>query len=77
MSILHDEKSYFTHTIAIGAFHAMRKGILVSASGGNAGPSHGTVSNVAPWMLVAAASSTDRHIIDELVIGNRRTIVVS
>ncbi|XP_026666168.2 subtilisin-like protease SBT4.3 [Phoenix dactylifera] len=68
-------EDYFTDAIAIGAFHAMRKGILVSASGGNAGPGRGTVSNVAPWMLVAAASSTDRHIIDKLVLGNRRTIV--
>ncbi|XP_019706758.2 subtilisin-like protease SBT4.3 [Elaeis guineensis] len=68
-------EDYFNDVIAIGAFHAMRKGILVSASGGNNGPDRGTVSNVAPWMLVSAASSTDRHIIDKLVMGNRRTIV--
>lgn len=69
---------YFEDPIAIGAFHAMKKGILTSASGGNEGRSgRGTVGNVAPWMLVSAASSIDRRIIDTLVTGDRRTIVVS
>ncbi|CAL9198665.1 subtilisin-like protease SBT4.3 [Musa acuminata AAA Group] len=67
---------YFEDPIAIGAFHAMKKGILTSASGGNEGRSgRGTVGNVAPWMLVSAASSIDRRIIDTLVTGDRRTIV--
>ncbi|KAG6480838.1 hypothetical protein ZIOFF_057426 [Zingiber officinale] len=58
---------YFRDSIAIGSFHAMANGILTSTSAGNAGPYHGTVDNVAPWMLVAAASSIDRHIIDKVV----------
>ncbi|XP_042383924.1 subtilisin-like protease SBT4.3 [Zingiber officinale] len=66
---------YFEDPIAIGAFHAMKKGILTSAAGGNAGPGRGTVSNVAPWMLVSAASSTDRHIIDKLILKNSNYIV--
>ncbi|WOK99368.1 subtilisin-like protease SBT4.3 [Canna indica] len=57
---------YFGDTIAIGAFHAMKNGVLTSASAGNNGPGHGTVSNIAPWMLVTAASSTDRRIIDRV-----------
>ncbi|XP_038970574.1 subtilisin-like protease SBT4.3 [Phoenix dactylifera] len=65
---------YFEDAIAIGSFHAMKKGILTSASAGNDGPSQVTVSNVAPWMLVAAASTTDRHIVDKLVLGNNRTV---
>ncbi|CAL9163042.1 unnamed protein product [Musa hybrid cultivar] len=66
---------YFLDVMAIGSFHAMKKGVLTSASGGNSGPYHGTVGNVAPWMLVSAASSTDRHIIDKLVTGDQRCVV--
>ncbi|KAG6480854.1 hypothetical protein ZIOFF_057442 [Zingiber officinale] len=61
---------YFQDPIAIGAFHAMANEILMSTAAGNAGPYRGTVSNVAPWTLVAAASSIDRHIIDKVVTGN-------
>ncbi|KAM1811870.1 hypothetical protein ACFX12_028457 [Malus domestica] len=61
--------------IAIGAFHALEKGILTSQSAGNDGPYMGTVSSVAPWILTVAASSTDRHIIDKVVLGNGRTLV--
>ncbi|RWW14712.1 hypothetical protein BHE74_00014597 [Ensete ventricosum] len=68
---------YFLDAIAIGSFHAMKKRVLTSASGGNSGPYHGTVGNVAPWMLISAASSTDRHIIDTLVTGDQRRVVVS
>lgn len=62
--------------IAIGAFHAMEKGILTSNSAGNNGPSGATVSSVAPWMLTVAASSMDRRIIDKVVLGDGRTLVV-
>ncbi|KAM1503522.1 hypothetical protein ACFX15_027904 [Malus domestica] len=61
--------------IAIGAFHALEKGILTSQSAGNDGPYMGTISSVAPWILTVAASSTDRHIIDKVVLGNGRTLV--
>ncbi|XP_068344257.1 subtilisin-like protease SBT4.6 [Pyrus communis] len=61
--------------IAIGAFHALEKGILTSQSAGNDGPYMGTVSSVAPWILTVAASSIDRHIIDKVVLGNGRTLV--
>lgn len=61
--------------IAIGAFHAMEKGILTSNSAGNNGPSGATVSSVAPWMLTVAASSMDRRIIDKVVLGDGRTLV--
>ncbi|XP_070681181.1 subtilisin-like protease SBT4.4 [Malus domestica] len=63
--------------IAIGAFHAMEKGILTSNSAGNYGPAERTVSSVAPWILSVAASSTDRRIIDKVVLGNGRTLVGS
>ncbi|XP_027368638.1 subtilisin-like protease SBT5.4 [Abrus precatorius] len=51
---------YFDDGLAIGAFHATQKGIPVICSAGNSGPTPGTVSNVAPWILTVGASSLDR-----------------
>jgi subtilisin family serine protease len=67
---------YFSDVIAIGSFHAMRRGVLTSAAAGNTGLK-GSVGNVAPWMLSVAASSIDRQFIDKIVLGNGKTIVVS
>jgi hypothetical protein len=55
----------------------MRGGVLTSAAAGNSGLDNGRVTNVAPWMLSVAASSTDRRLVDRLVLGNGKTIVVS
>uniref|UniRef100_A0A7N2M8L2 Peptidase S8/S53 domain-containing protein n=1 Tax=Quercus lobata TaxID=97700 RepID=A0A7N2M8L2_QUELO len=44
-------KDYLKDSIAIGAFHAMKNGILTSNSAGNCGPSPATISNVSPWSL--------------------------
>ncbi|KAL3579059.1 hypothetical protein D5086_020563, partial [Populus alba] len=51
---------YFNDSIAIGAFHAMKYGILTSNSGGNGGPGLATISNISPWSLSVAASTIDR-----------------
>ncbi|KAF8677914.1 hypothetical protein HU200_046400 [Digitaria exilis] len=66
---------YFEDAAAIGAFHAMRCGVLTSASAGNSALDGGRVCNVAPWMLSVAASSTDRRLVGKLVLGNGKTIV--
>jgi hypothetical protein len=68
---------YFEDAPAIGAFHAMRRGVLTSTSAGNSALDGGRVTNVAPWMLSVAASSTDRRLVGRLVLGNGKTIVVS
>jgi len=68
---------YFEDAAAIGAFHAMRRGVLTSASAGNSALDGGRVYNVAPWILSVAASSTDRRLVGKLVLGNGSTIVVS
>jgi subtilisin family serine protease len=68
---------YFKSAQAIGSFHAMRRGVVTSASAGNSGLSGGRVCNVAPWMLSVAASSIDRRFVDRVVLGNGKTIVVS
>ncbi|KAM0943702.1 putative cucumisin [Dioscorea sansibarensis] len=68
-------REYFSDTIAIGSFHAMKKGIVTSASAGNSGPSRESLSNMAPWMISVAASSIDRRIIDKVVVGNNKSFV--
>ncbi|GFP88844.1 co(2)-response secreted protease [Phtheirospermum japonicum] len=50
---------YLNNTNAIGAFHAVERGITVVGSAGNDGPSRGTVDKVAPWILTVAANSID------------------
>ncbi|KAF8654848.1 hypothetical protein HU200_061427 [Digitaria exilis] len=64
---------YFQSAQAIGSFHAMRRGVLTSASAGNSGLMGGRVCNVAPWMLSVAASSIDRRF-DRLILGDGQTI---
>ncbi|CAM0943719.1 unnamed protein product [Alopecurus aequalis] len=54
-------RKFYKDTTAVGAFNAVRKGIVVSASAGNSGPGESTVVNVAPWFLTVGASSINRH----------------
>ncbi|XVE64918.1 hypothetical protein DITRI_Ditri07aG0140700 [Diplodiscus trichospermus] len=61
---------YDEDPIAIGAFHAMKYGILTSNSAGNSGPWPYSVSNYAPWTLTVAASTIDRKFIAKAVLGN-------
>uniref|UniRef100_A0A0D9VDE2 Subtilisin-like protease n=1 Tax=Leersia perrieri TaxID=77586 RepID=A0A0D9VDE2_9ORYZ len=56
-----DAGDYFADGLAIGSFHAVRRGVTVVCSAGNSGPAAGTVSNVAPWILTTAASTMDRE----------------
>ncbi|GFQ02884.1 subtilisin-like protease sbt5.3 [Phtheirospermum japonicum] len=57
-------------SIAIGSFHAVRNGIVVVCSVGNAGPHAATVTNVAPWQISVAASTMDRHFPSNVILGN-------
>lgn len=63
--------------IAIGAFHAVAKGITVVCSAGNDGPTSSTVTNAAPWILTVAATTIDRHFESDIVQGNNKSIEVS
>ncbi|PKI54068.1 hypothetical protein CRG98_025562 [Punica granatum] len=65
--------SYLKDTIAIGSFHAMRKGIVTVASAGNKGPDLGSVANHAPWLVTVAASGIDRQFQSKVELGNGKT----
>ncbi|VVB16515.1 unnamed protein product [Arabis nemorensis] len=66
---------YDVDTIAIGAFHAMAKGILTMHSAGNSGPNPTSVVSVAPWILTVAASTTNRAFVTKVVLGNGKTLI--
>ncbi|XP_057486100.1 cucumisin-like isoform X2 [Actinidia eriantha] len=65
-------RNYFNDSIAIGSYHAMKSGILTSASGGNDGPYSASISNVAPWFLSVAASTIDRKFVTKVQLGNNK-----
>ncbi|XP_019155003.1 PREDICTED: subtilisin-like protease SBT1.9 [Ipomoea nil] len=60
----------YEDSIAIAAFGAMMKGVLVSASAGNRGPNYGGVNNAVPWILTVASGLTDRWFAGTLTLGN-------
>ncbi|KAG7988704.1 hypothetical protein I3843_03G200900 [Carya illinoinensis] len=60
---------YFNDAISLGSFHATAHGILVVSSVGNEG-NQGSATNLAPWMLTVAASSTDRDFSSDIMLGD-------
>uniref|UniRef100_A0A7N0TQ85 Cucumisin n=1 Tax=Kalanchoe fedtschenkoi TaxID=63787 RepID=A0A7N0TQ85_KALFE len=64
--------NYFSDSIAIGAYHSMKNGILSSISAGNDGPGYYTTTNVAPWSLGVAASTIDRKFFTNVQLGNNK-----
>lgn len=70
MSLGGGMSDYYRDSVAIGAFAAMEKGILVSCSAGNAGPSPYSLSNVAPWITTVGAGTLDRDFPAFASLGN-------
>jgi subtilisin family serine protease len=70
------DKSYKfdLNPIAIGAFSAVSKGIIVVCSAGNKGPEMGSVENDAPWFLTVGAGSVDRSFGAGVHLANGRHI---
>ncbi|KAK4365283.1 hypothetical protein RND71_016641 [Anisodus tanguticus] len=61
---------FHSDNIALGAYSATERGILVSCSAGNNGPFNGSVENTAPWILTVGASTLDRKLKATVKIGN-------
>ncbi|CAN1133837.1 Subtilisin-like protease SBT1.7 [Linum perenne] len=70
MSLGGGNSDYYRDSVAIGAFSAMEKGILVSCSAGNAGPTSYSLSNVAPWITTVGAGTVDRDFPALVSLGN-------
>ncbi|CAI9777909.1 unnamed protein product [Fraxinus pennsylvanica] len=68
------EQEFSVDPIAIGAFHAVEKGIIVVCSAGNDGPDSGTAVNIAPWILTVAATTIDRDFESDVVLGGNKVI---
>lgn len=70
------EFEFSRNPIAIGAFHAVKKGIFVVTSAGNDGPARESVVNVAPWIFTVAATTIDRNIETHIPLGGNKLIKV-
>ncbi|XP_050228222.1 subtilisin-like protease SBT5.4 [Mercurialis annua] len=66
---------YLSDSIAIGSFHAVKKGIVVVCSAGNDGPFPGSVSNLAPWIITVGASTLDRNFESFVYLGDGRRLL--
>ncbi|KAL9167387.1 hypothetical protein ABFS82_05G093600 [Erythranthe guttata] len=64
---------YFSDgVLAIGAYRAMQRGIIISCSAGNGGKRG--LANRAPWIMTVGASTIDRKITATVVLGNGEEI---
>jgi subtilisin family serine protease len=68
---------YFRDGISIGAFHAMRHGVLTVVSAGNSGPGPSSLNNFSPWTIVVGASTLDRRFVTKVKLGDNRTYEVN
>lgn len=73
LSLGGSSRPYYSDNLAIAAFGAIQKGVLVSFSAGNSGPTVSSVSNIAPWVMTVAASYTDRVFPTKVQLGDGRT----
>ncbi|KAF0891266.1 hypothetical protein E2562_009443 [Oryza meyeriana var. granulata] len=60
--------------VSLGGYTAAMHGVLVSAAGGNTGPSPSTVVNEAPWVLTVGAGTTDRRFVAAVKLGSAVTL---
>ncbi|KAK2381523.1 subtilisin protease SBT1.5 [Trifolium repens] len=63
---------YYLDPIAIGSYGAVSRGVFVSCSAGNDGPSGMSVTNLAPWLTTVGAGTIDRDFPAQVIIGDGR-----
>ncbi|KAH1093334.1 hypothetical protein GYH30_039200 [Glycine max] len=68
-----NDQNYFGDASSIGAFHAMKNGIVTVFAAGNSGPSPASVDNLYPWSISVAASTLDRKFVTKVQLGDNRT----
>ncbi|XP_050908385.1 cucumisin [Lathyrus oleraceus] len=68
-----DNNNHYKDAISIGAFHAMRDGVLTVVAGGNLGPHPASLHNLAPWTIIISASTIDRKFITKVKLGDNTT----
>ncbi|KAJ8767052.1 hypothetical protein K2173_012564 [Erythroxylum novogranatense] len=65
---------YYLDPIAIGSYGAVSRGIFVSSSAGNDGPTSMSVTNLAPWLVTVGAGTIDRNFPADVILGNGRRL---
>ncbi|PIN26153.1 Tripeptidyl-peptidase II [Handroanthus impetiginosus] len=74
ISLSNRNTNLYKNPLAIASFGATQKGILVSLSAGNRGPSFATLRSRIPWAVVVASWAVDRWFAETLTMGNGKTI---
>ncbi|KAL0392085.1 UNVERIFIED_CONTAM: Subtilisin-like protease SBT3 [Sesamum radiatum] len=64
----------YENPLSIASFGAREKGILVSLSAGNRGPSVRTIRSGIPWAVVVTSGTVDRWLAGSLTLGNGKVI---
>ncbi|KAK3420574.1 hypothetical protein EUGRSUZ_G01419 [Eucalyptus grandis] len=64
------ETPFDQNPIAVGAFAAMERGIIVACSAGNGGPHGYTIQNGAPWLTTVGAGTISRDFAANIALGN-------
>ncbi|XP_015866916.3 subtilisin-like protease SBT1.6 [Ziziphus jujuba] len=65
---------YYLDPIAIGAYGANSRGVFVSSSAGNDGPTGMSVTNLAPWLTTVGAGTIDRNFPAVVILGDGRKL---
>ncbi|XP_043695404.1 subtilisin-like protease SBT3.9 [Telopea speciosissima] len=73
--ILQPLGDYVDNGLAVGAFHAVAKGITAVLGAGNDGPYSYTAKGTAPWIISVAATTIDRVFLTEITLGNKQTFL--
>ncbi|KAJ0960901.1 hypothetical protein J5N97_001199 [Dioscorea zingiberensis] len=61
---------FYKDSLAIGAFSAVSKGLVVCLPAGNSGPDISSIENDAPWAMTVGASSHDRRVKATMKLGD-------